>query len=79
MPEKVIDLNKSMYEICSKDPDAAALLAEAGFRDIVRPGMLLTAGKLLTVPKGAACKGISLKTVVEKFLRHGYKIRAGLS
>ena len=32
------------------------ILAEIGFVDILKPGMLNTAGRFMTIPKGAAMR-----------------------
>jgi hypothetical protein len=74
MQEKVIDLNKTVYEICSKYPEAAEILSGIGFTDITKPGMLKTAGRFMTIPKGAVMKKISLDTVKQAFADKGYEI-----
>ncbi len=51
MKEKIIQLNKTVYELCSKDPEVAVVLAEIGFTDITKPGMLQTAGRFMTFRK----------------------------
>lgn len=52
---KEIDFNKTVYEICTNDPDVKQILSNLGFTDILKPGMLNTAGKFMTVPKGSEC------------------------
>lgn len=79
MQEKIIDLSKTVYEICSADPEAAEILAGAGFTDITKPGMLKTAGRFMTIPKGAVMKKISMDTVKQAFTEQGYKIREASS
>ncbi|HPZ52307.1 MAG TPA: DUF1858 domain-containing protein, partial [Clostridia bacterium] len=51
--EKVIDLNKTVFELCNEDPAIKDILADSGFTDITKPGMLQTAGRFMTIPKGA--------------------------
>ena len=51
--EKVIDLRKSVYDICQAHPEAVEILAEVGFSEIAKPGMLATVGRVMTIPKGA--------------------------
>jgi hypothetical protein len=43
---KTINLEKSVYEICTEYPEIKDVLAKAGFHDITKPGMLNTVGKL---------------------------------
>lgn len=73
--EKVIDLNNTVYEICIKDPAVKEILSELGFTDILKPGMLTTAGKFMTIPKGAKLKKIDIDTVKKAFTEHGYTLR----
>ena len=60
---KSIDLRKSVFDICQEYPEIPDLLFELGFHDIVKPGMLHTAGRFMTIPKGAAMKKIDLMQV----------------
>ncbi len=74
MPEKKIDLTKSVYELCQQDPAVAEILAELGFAEITKPGMLQTVGRLMTIPKGAAMRHIDLTRVRQAFAARGYEI-----
>lgn len=74
MQEKIIDLKKSVYEICSIYPDVAEILSEIGFTDISKPGMLKSMGRFMTIPKGAIMKKISMNTIKETFVAKGYKL-----
>lgn len=73
--EKIIDLSRSIHDICSHYPDVAEIMQELGFTDITKPGMLNTAGRFMTLPKGAAMKGISLDKIKEAFEKYGYKLQ----
>ena len=53
---RTIDLTRSVHSLCSEYPEIASIMAELGFTDIVKPGMLATAGRFMTIPKGAAMK-----------------------
>lgn len=75
MPEKILDLNRSVYELCTADEGILSLLAEIGFTDITEPGILATAGRLMTIPKGAALKGKDLSEIKRIFIGHGYRIK----
>ncbi len=72
---KTIDLGKTVYELCSLDPAIKEILSELGFQDITKPGMLNTAGRFMTIPKGAAMKKISMENVQQAFKLHGYEIK----
>lgn len=72
---KVIDLNKTVYEIYLEVPEITEVLSELGFTDITKPGMLKTVGRFMTIPKGAAMKKISLETIKDTLINKGYQIK----
>jgi len=72
---KTIDLKKTVYEIHKDNPEILEIMRELGFNDITKPGMLNTAGRFMTIPKGAAMKGISIEKIKQVFLEKGYEIR----
>ncbi len=72
--ENVINLHSSVYEICTKYPELIVLMKDLGFVDIVRPGMLETAGRFMTLPKGAKMKGIELEELVRKLESQGFTV-----
>lgn len=61
MEDKILDFRKSAYELCTDDPGIANVLEKIGFRDIAKPGMLVTAGRFMTIPKSARWKRSALK------------------
>lgn len=71
---KRIDLNKTVYELSKDDPEIVEVLSELGFKDIAKPGMLTTAGRFMTIPKGAAMKKIDLSMIKQELIRRGYEI-----
>lgn len=72
---KVIDLNKTVYEIYLEVPEITEVLSELGFTDITKPGMLKTVGRFMTIPKGATMKKISLETIKDTLINKGYQIK----
>lgn len=72
---KVIDINKSVYELCKEFPEIAPILSEIGFTDITKPGMLNTAGRFMTLPKGAMMKKIDIDSVKQKLHENGFEIQ----
>ena len=74
MGEKQIFLTKTVYELCNEYPELPELLAEIGFRDIVKPGMLATMGRFMTLPKGATAKKIDLNLIKQTLSEHGYNV-----
>lgn len=75
MPDKIIDFNLTVYELCTADPGIIPILAKAGFTDITKPGMLATAGRFMTIPKGAAFKKLDLENIKLIFEKHGYTVK----
>ncbi len=71
---KTINLSDSVYKLVKENPDLKNLLAELGFKDILLPGMLDTAGRMMTIEKGAKMKKIDLEIIKEKFKEHGYQV-----
>lgn len=72
---KIINLNKSVYEIYSEYPEIVEILKDIGFQDIVKPGMIQTAGRFMTIPKGAAMKKINIEFIKETFVEKGFIIQ----
>lgn len=75
MAEKILDLSKSVHALCAADPGILPILAQAGFSEITKPGMLSTAGRFMTIPKGAALRKLDLDAVKRLFAEHGYTIK----
>lgn len=71
---KVVDLSKTVFELSKEIPNIAEIMEEIGFESIVNPGMLNTAGRIMTIPKGAALKGISMDRVKDAFRGKGYQV-----
>ncbi len=75
MADKILDLNLTVYELCTADSGIIPLLEEAGFPDITKPGMLATAGRFMTIPKGATFKKLDLENIKLLFTQHGYTVK----
>lgn len=73
--DKVIDLSKSVYELCKENPEIMDTLKKLGFDQITNPAMLNTAGRFMTLPKGAVMKGIDLAIIKEELEKSGFSIK----
>ena len=60
---------KAFIEICKEHPEVIAIMKDLGFENITNPGMLNTAGRFMTIPKGAAMKQISMEKNKRSFLQ----------
>ena len=74
MGNKRIDLGRSVYALCTEYPELLEVMKDLGFKDIVMPGMLSTAGRIMTIPKGAAMKKIDLNVIIQRLKREGYNV-----
>lgn len=72
--EKTIDLTRTVHDLCKDDPNIIEILKELGFDAIAKEGMLGTVGRFMTLPKGAAMKGIPLTSIYQVFENNGYTI-----
>lgn len=63
MEPKRLDLSKTVFELTTEHPDLIDVLVELGFTDITKPGMLNTAGRFMTIPKGVAMRRRDLEEV----------------
>ena len=77
MKDKILDLNRTVYALCADDPQIAGILEEAGFTEVTKPGMLNTAGRFMTIPKGAAMKKIDPEAIRRIFAGRGYTMTGG--
>lgn len=75
MDRKILDLNRSVYELCNENPELPMILSELGFTDITKPGMLATAGRFMTIKKGAEIKKISPEKIKDTLTEKGYDIK----
>ena len=71
---KKINLSNTVYELCKEYPEIADILSDLGFHDILKTGMLQTAGHFMTIPKGAVMKKINLDRIIETLKEHNFQI-----
>ena len=72
MEQTHINLNETVFALCTKHPELVTILGELGFTDITKPGMLQSAGRFMTPVKGAALKHIALDEIVQALAARGY-------
>ena len=71
---KKIDFNLTVAELVKNNPEVQVVLAELGFNKILNPMALKVMGNIMTIPRGAAMKGVSLEKVVTAFQERGYTV-----
>ena len=72
--EKTLDLKKSVAELVEEYPEVREIMAEVGFKEITNPVALNVMGRIMTIPRGAAVKGLDLAKVIAAFEEHGYTV-----
>ena len=72
--EKMFDLSQTIYQIHEQYPEIRDIMVELGFQDIAKPGMLQTAGRFMTLPKGAAMKKIDLDVIRQTLKDKGFQV-----
>lgn len=72
----MIEISKqtTIFELTNQYSDIKEILYELGFTDIIKPGMMQTAGRVMTLEKGAKLKRIPIETIAEKFSSYGYSV-----
>ena len=71
---KTIDLSKTVYELVQEFPELVEVMKEIGFSAIANPAMLKTAGRVMTIPKGAAMRGLDIENIIAELRKRGYSI-----
>lgn len=74
---RYIDLTRSVYSLCQEYPELIGILETLGFKEITKSGMLGTAGRIMTIPKGAAMRGISMDDIRSTLLANGFEMKEG--
>lgn len=72
---KIIDLTKSVYELCETYPELITIMSKLGFENITGKGMLNTVGRVMTIPKGAKMKDIPLEHIIATLEDEGFTIQ----
>lgn len=71
---KSIDLRQPVQKLCAQYPELIDIMRRLGFTEITKPGMLATAGRFMTLPKGAAMRNIGMDTIRQELKNNGFEI-----
>jgi len=69
-----INIDTSIYNLTKQYPIIKEIMYELGFEDILKPGLLQSVGRLMTIKKGCSMKNIELEHVEKVFMANGFKI-----
>lgn len=72
---KILDLDKTVYELVKEYPELKDIMVEIGFKDIVNPVALNLMGRHMTIKKGSQVKDIPLDKTIKKFEENGFVIK----
>ena len=67
-----ISKKASIYDLVKSHPEIKDVMVQLGFSDIIKPGMLQTAGKIMNLEKGSKIKSIPMDKIIEVFKNHGF-------
>ena len=70
---KKLDLNKTVFELTEEYPELVDIMAGLGFTEITKKPILHSVGKMMTIPKGARMKNISMTDVMTTLMSHGFE------
>lgn len=72
--EKKLDLSKSVYDLVKEYPEVTEIMKSLGFSEITNKVMLNSVGKIMTIPKGAKMKGVSMMDIMSAFMKAGFTL-----
>ncbi|WP_279282094.1 DUF1858 domain-containing protein [Enterococcus gallinarum] len=72
---KEADFSKNLFDLVSEHPEIKDIMSNLGFTAINKPGMLQTAGRYMTIPKGAQMKKIPLEKIIQSFENQGFLVK----
>ncbi len=72
---KTLDPTQSIHTICTTYPEMMEIMVSLGFTDIVKPGMLGTAGRIMTLEKGARMKNIPMDSIIRTLSENGFDVK----
>ena len=71
---KKLDLSKTVFELTEQYPELIDIMAKLGFTEITKKPVLHSVGKIMTIPKGAMMKNISMMDVVSTLMANGFEL-----
>lgn len=73
--KKVLDLSATVYDLCNQYPELQKIMPTLGFTEITNKVMLESVGKLMTIPKSAKLKHISMEKVLTVLTQNGFEVK----
>lgn len=71
---KIIKLDQTIYQLSQQYPEIVTILHDLGFVEIVKPMMMNTVGRLMTLKAGASLRNIDLERIKNTLVNQGFII-----
>lgn len=72
--EKRINLKENVYQLTQRYPELIELMASLGFTEIRKKAVRMSVGKVMTLTRGAAMKGIPMERITAMLEANGFII-----
>lgn len=69
-----INSKTKVFDVITLYPDVKDIMVKLGFSDIIKPGMLQSVGRIMTIEKGVKSKKMDWPFVKSIFKEYGYLI-----
>jgi hypothetical protein len=70
---KILSDKITIYKLAKEYDETLLIMKNLGFEDIIKLGMLPTAGRIMTIKKGCEFRKIDYEEAKEAFLKIGIK------
>ncbi|WP_125607040.1 DUF1858 domain-containing protein [Lapidilactobacillus bayanensis] len=71
---KKISLDMTVYELVNAHPEIVPIMTDLGLDGVTNPALLQTAGRFMTLRKGAAMKNIPLTQLVAQLTAANFEV-----
>lgn len=71
---KQIDFSRSVFDLVEEYPELKDIMVKLGFTEITKKAVFHSAGKIMTIPKGAKIKNIPMMDVISALISNGFEI-----
>ncbi len=72
---KEISTKDNINSLIATHPEIKDILFSLGFEDIVKPGMLQTAGRFMNLEKGSKMKSIPMEKIKAEFEKYNFLLK----
>ncbi|MFA9396738.1 MAG: DUF1858 domain-containing protein [Clostridiaceae bacterium] len=72
---KIIDSSKTIYELAKENNDFIEIMKKLDFEAITEAKMINSAGRIMTLSKGAKMKNINIDIIKNEFEKRGYEFK----